>query len=193
MSDSSHQAHGTPSSVGVVIASVAVLLLLASLDQTIVSTALPTIVADLGGVEHLSWVVTAYLLSSTVVAPIYGKLGDLYGRRIVVIFAIVLFLVGSALSGLAQGMLFLILPMVAIMYFLIWRPQQKRMKEHQEMVKAIRRGDNVVTAGGIIGKVTKVVDDHEIIIDSGEGTKMRMLRTSVTEVRSKGEPAKADS
>jgi preprotein translocase subunit YajC len=79
------------------------------------------------------------------------------------------------------------------MYFLIWRPQQKRMKEHQEMVKAIRRGDNVVTAGGIIGKVTKVVDDHEIIIDSGEGTKMRMLRTSVTEVRSKGEPAKADS
>jgi preprotein translocase subunit YajC len=90
-------------------------------------------------------------------------------------------------------MLFLILPMVAIMYFLIWRPQQKRMKEHQEMVKAIRRGDNVVTAGGIIGKVTKVVDDHEIIIDSGEGTKMRMLRTSVTEVRSKGEPAKADS
>jgi preprotein translocase subunit YajC len=51
----------------------------------------------------------------------------------------------------------------------------------------------VVTAGGIIGKVTKVVDDHEIIIDSGEGTKMRMLRTSVTEVRSKGEPAKADS
>lgn len=109
MSELSHQTHGTPSSVGVVIASVAVLLLLASLDQTIVSTALPTIVADLGGLEHLSWVVTAYLLSSTVVAPIYGKLGDLYGRRIVVISAIVLFLAGSALSGLAQSMLFLIL------------------------------------------------------------------------------------
>jgi preprotein translocase subunit YajC len=100
---------------------------------------------------------------------------------------------GAGPGGDLFGMLFLILPMVAIMYFLIWRPQQKRMKEHQEMVKAIRRGDNVVTAGGIIGKVTKVVDDHEIIIDSGEGTKMRMLRTSVTEVRSKGEPAKADS
>ncbi len=101
--------HGVPSSVRVVIASVAVLLLLASLDQTIVSTALPTIVADLGGIEHLSWVVTAYLLSSTVVAPIYGKLGDLYGRRIVVIVAIVLFLGGSALAGLSQSMLFLIL------------------------------------------------------------------------------------
>ena len=108
MSETHTDAHGTPRSVGVVIASVAVLLLLASLDQTIVSTALPTIVADLGGIDHLSWVVTAYLLSSTVVAPIYGKLGDLYGRRIVVISAIVLFLFGSALSGLAQSMLFLI-------------------------------------------------------------------------------------
>jgi Major Facilitator Superfamily len=58
-------------------------LLLASLDQTIVSTALPTIVGDLGGIEHLSWVVTAYLLASTVVGPLYGKLGDLYGRKIV--------------------------------------------------------------------------------------------------------------
>jgi preprotein translocase subunit YajC len=100
---------------------------------------------------------------------------------------------GAGATGDLFGMLFLILPMVAIMYFLIWRPQQKRMKEHQEMVKGIRRGDNVVTAGGIIGKVTKVVDDNEIIIDSGEGTKMRMLRSSVSEVRSKGEPAKADS
>ena len=109
MSDQSAEPHGAPTSVRVVIASVAVLLLLASLDQTIVSTALPTIVADLGGVEHLSWVVTAYLLSSTVVAPIYGKLGDLYGRRIVVISAIALFLFGSALSGLAQSMLFLII------------------------------------------------------------------------------------
>jgi len=108
VSDLPAEQGGAPTSVRVVIASVAVLLLLASLDQTIVSTALPTIVADLGGVEHLSWVVTAYLLSSTVVAPIYGKLGDLYGRRIVVISAIVLFLFGSALSGLAQSMLFLI-------------------------------------------------------------------------------------
>lgn len=96
------------SSVGVVVASVAVLLLLAALDQTIVSTALPTIVADLGGLDHISWVVTAYILASTVVAPLYGKIGDLYGRRNVVFFSVTLFLVGSALCGLAQSMGFLI-------------------------------------------------------------------------------------
>ena len=79
-------------------------LLLASLDQTIVATALPTIVGELGGIQHLSWVVTAYLLASTVVGPVYGKLGDLYGRKIVLQTAIVIFLVGSALCGLAQNM-----------------------------------------------------------------------------------------
>ncbi len=100
---------------------------------------------------------------------------------------------GASPGGDIFGILFLIVPMFAIMYFLIWRPQQKRMKEHQEMVKNIRRGDNVVTAGGIIGKVTKVVDDNEIILESGEGNKMRMLRSSVSEVRSKSEPAKAES
>ena len=79
-------------------------LFIASLDQTIVSTALPTIVGDLGGLEHLSWVVTSYLLASTVVGPLYGKLGDLYGRKRVLQFALVLFLIGSALCGLAQSM-----------------------------------------------------------------------------------------
>ncbi len=79
-------------------------LLLASLDQTIVSTALPTIVGDLGGISKLSWVVTAYLLASTVVGPVYGKLGDLYGRKVVLQSAIVIFLVGSALCGLSQNM-----------------------------------------------------------------------------------------
>ena len=79
-------------------------LFVAALDQTIVSTALPTIVGDLGGFEHLSWVVTSYLLASTVVGPLYGKLGDLYGRKRVLQFALVLFLVGSALCGLAQTM-----------------------------------------------------------------------------------------
>src|SRR5215216_2716796 len=79
-------------------------MLLASLDQTIVSTALPTIVRELGGLAHLSWVVTAYLLAVTVVTPLYGKLGDLYGRKIVLQGALVLFLAGSALCGLAQGM-----------------------------------------------------------------------------------------
>jgi EmrB/QacA subfamily drug resistance transporter len=79
-------------------------LLLASLDQTIVSTALPTIVGDLGGISHLSWVVTAYLLSATIAGPLYGKLGDLYGRKLVLQVAIVLFLIGSALCGLSQSM-----------------------------------------------------------------------------------------
>ena len=96
------------SSIAVVISSVAVLLLLAALDQTIVSTALPTIVADLGGLEHLSWVVTAYILSSTVVAPLYGKLSDLYGRRIMVFIAVGLFLAGSVLCGVSQNMTALI-------------------------------------------------------------------------------------
>jgi EmrB/QacA subfamily drug resistance transporter len=84
-------------------------LLLAALDQTIVSTALPTIVGELGGLTHLSWVVTAYLLTSTVVGPLYGKLGDLYGRKLLLQAAIVIFLVGSALCGIAQDMLQLIL------------------------------------------------------------------------------------
>jgi EmrB/QacA subfamily drug resistance transporter len=79
-------------------------MLLASLDQTIVSTALPTIVGELGGLEHLSWVVTAYLLAITVVTPLYGKLGDLFGRKRVLQGALTLFLIGSALCGLAQGM-----------------------------------------------------------------------------------------
>src|SRR6201989_341671 len=78
--------------------------LLAALDQTIVATALPRIVADLHGFSHLSWVVTAYLLTSTVTVPLYGKLSDLYGRRRMFVVAISIFLVGSALCGAAQSM-----------------------------------------------------------------------------------------
>jgi MFS family permease len=95
---------GRRSGLVVVFGALLLVLLLASLDQTIVSTALPTIVGDLGGVAHLSWVVTAYLLSSTVVGPLYGKLGDLYGRKPLLQLAIVLFLIGSALCGIAQNM-----------------------------------------------------------------------------------------
>src|SRR6516165_10109186 len=79
-------------------------MLLAALDQTIVATALPTIVGDLGGLNHLSWVVTAYLLTSTCSTPVWGKLGDLYGRKKIFQVAIVVFLVGSALSGASQTM-----------------------------------------------------------------------------------------
>jgi EmrB/QacA subfamily drug resistance transporter len=99
-----HEESGEAPRVRVIFMALLLVLLLASLDQTIVSTALPTIVGDLGGLSHLSWVVTAYLLSSTVAGPLYGKLGDLYGRKLVLQVAIVLFLVGSALCGLSQDM-----------------------------------------------------------------------------------------
>jgi EmrB/QacA subfamily drug resistance transporter len=79
-------------------------MFLAALDQTIVSTALPTIVGDLGGLDHLSWVVTSYLLASTVSTPIYGKLGDMVGRKPVFLAAILIFLAGSMLAGLSQSM-----------------------------------------------------------------------------------------
>ncbi len=90
--------------VRVIFAALMLVMLLASLDQTIVSTALPTIVGEFGGLAHLSWIVTAYMLATTVVTPLYGKLGDLFGRKIVLQAAIVLFLVGSALCGLSQSM-----------------------------------------------------------------------------------------
>src|SRR5947209_16330303 len=98
------EASGETPRVRVVFGALMLVMLLASLDQTIVSTALPTIVGDLGGLSHLSWVVTAYLLASTVAGPIYGKLGDLYGRKLMLQVAIALFLVGSALCGLSQSM-----------------------------------------------------------------------------------------
>jgi EmrB/QacA subfamily drug resistance transporter len=93
----------------VVFSGLLLVLLLAALDSTIVSTALPTIVGELGGLEHLAWVVTGYLLAQTIVTPIYGKLGDLYGRKLVLQSAIVLFLAGSALCGMSQSMTQLIL------------------------------------------------------------------------------------
>jgi EmrB/QacA subfamily drug resistance transporter len=95
--------------VAVVFTGLMLVLLMASLDQTIVATALPTIVGDLGGLNQISWVVTAYLLAQTAVTPLYGKLGDLYGRKVVLQAALVLFLVGSALCGLSQNMTELIL------------------------------------------------------------------------------------
>ncbi|BBA97163.1 putative major facilitator transporter [Actinacidiphila reveromycinica] len=90
--------------VRIAIGALALGLLLAALDQTIVSTALPTIVSDLGGIDHLSWVVTAYLLASTAATPLWGKLGDMYGRKRLFQSVIVLFLIGSALCGIAQSM-----------------------------------------------------------------------------------------
>jgi EmrB/QacA subfamily drug resistance transporter len=93
-----------PPRVRLIFGALMLVILLASLDQTIVATALPTIVGDLGGLQHLSWVVTAYLLASTVTGPLYGKFGDLYGRKPTLQVAIVIFLIGSALCGIAQNM-----------------------------------------------------------------------------------------
>lgn len=92
-----------------ILAGILLAMLLAAMDQTIVSTAMPQIVRDLNGLEHLSWVFTAYMLASTVTTPIYGKLSDLFGRRSLYIAAIVIFLLGSILSGAAQSMFQLIM------------------------------------------------------------------------------------
>ncbi|MWD29465.1 preprotein translocase subunit YajC [Aquicoccus sp. SCR17] len=77
----------------------------------------------------------------------------------------------------------------AIMYFLLIRPQQKKMKDHQAMVKALRRGDQVVTQGGIIGKVSKVKDDGELDVEIAEGVKVRVVQSTISQVISKTEPA----
>ncbi len=91
------------------------------------------------------------------------------------------------------NMVSMLLPFVlifVIMYFLILRPQQKRVKQHQELVKNLRRGDTVVTSGGLIGKVTKVVDDDQIEVEIAEGVRVRQLRGMLADVRSKTEPVK---
>ncbi|MCK0195561.1 preprotein translocase subunit YajC [Ancylobacter sp. 6x-1] len=95
-----------------------------------------------------------------------------------------------------SDMLMSLLPFVlifVIMYFLILRPQQRKVKVHQEMVKNVRRGDTVVTNGGLIGKVTRVVDDSELEIQIGDNVKVRQLRSAISDVRAKGEPAKDDA
>ncbi|MGC1467606.1 MAG: preprotein translocase subunit YajC [Pseudolabrys sp.] len=99
-------------------------------------------------------------------------------------------------AGGEGGMLMSLLPFVlifVIMYFLILRPQQKRVKSHQEMVKNVRRGDMVVTNGGLIGKVTKVIDDEQIEIEIADDVRIRQVRSMVTDVRAKGEPVKDDA
>src|SRR5919106_725779 len=113
-SETAPAAAGTPQPLAhrqvlVVFSGLMLAMLLAALDSTIVATALPTIVGELGGLAHLSWVITAYLLAQTIVTPLYGKLGDLYGRKVVLQTGIVLFLIGSALCGLSRSMSQLIL------------------------------------------------------------------------------------
>lgn len=105
---------------------------------------------------------------------------------------------GSLFGGVGGdgGVLMSLLPFVlifVIMYFLILRPQQKRVKSHQEMVKNVRRGDTVITNGGLVGKVTKVIDDDQVEIEVAEGVKIRQMRQMLTDVRAKGEPVKEEA
>jgi len=103
---------------------------------------------------------------------------------------------GASPFGGEGGMLMSLLPFIlifVIMYFLILRPQQKRVRQHQEMVKNVRRGDTVVTNGGLIGKVTKVIDDDQMEIEIADGVRIRQMRQMVSEVRAKGEPVKDEA
>jgi preprotein translocase subunit YajC len=96
----------------------------------------------------------------------------------------------------ADNMLMQLLPfavLLLIIYFLILRPQQKRVRDHQELVKNLRRGDTVVTSGGLVGKVTKVVDDEQVEIEIADGVRVRQVRSMVSGVRAKGEPVKDDA
>jgi preprotein translocase subunit YajC len=100
-------------------------------------------------------------------------------------------------AGGTNDMIMSLLPFAGIfviMYFLILRPQQKRAKDHQALVKNVRRGDTVVTSGGLVAKVTKVIDaDDQIEIEIADGVRVRQLRSMVTDVRAKGEPVKDDA
>jgi preprotein translocase subunit YajC len=96
-------------------------------------------------------------------------------------------------AGGGSDMLVSLLPFVlifVIMYFLILRPQQRRVKQHQEMVKNVRRGDTIVTSGGMVGKVTKVIDDDHLEVEVADGVRVRQMRQMVSDVRAKGEPVK---
>lgn len=98
----------------------------------------------------------------------------------------------SAFGG--SDMLMQVVPFVLIfivMYFLMIRPQQKRQKEHQEMIKNVRRGDQIIMTGGLIGKVAKVTDDHELELEIAENVRVRVNRASIADVRSKSEPVKS--
>jgi preprotein translocase subunit YajC len=112
------------------------------------------------------------------ITPAFAQFGNIFG--------------GGDSTSMITSLMPLIL-IIVIMYFLVLRPQQQRVKQHKEMVKALRRGDSVVTNGGLIGKVTKVVDDDQIEVEIADGVRVRQMRSMVTEVRARGEPVKDES
>ncbi|MCM2294278.1 preprotein translocase subunit YajC [Allorhizobium sp. BGMRC 0089] len=95
--------------------------------------------------------------------------------------------------GSGMEMIILFVPLLVIWYFLLIRPQRSQLKKRQETLDAIRRGDQVVLGGGLIGKVTKVIDEKELEVEISDGVKVRAMRSLIAEVRVKGEPVKADS
>lgn len=103
---------------------------------------------------------------------------------------------GAAAPSATESLLVNILPIVmivAIMYFLILRPQQQRLKAHQAMVGAVKRGDVVVTGGGIVGKVVKVLENDEVMVEIAEDVRIKVIKSTIQDVRSKTEPVSADS
>src|ERR1700749_1874852 len=101
-----------------------------------------------------------------------------------------------SLFGGGDNMLVSLLPFIlifVIMYFLMFRPQQKRQKQHQEMIKNVRRGDTVITNGGLVGKVTKVIDDEKVEVELASDVRVVQLRAMLADVRAKGEPVKEES
>jgi preprotein translocase subunit YajC len=113
------------------------------------------------------------------ITPAFAQGGSLFGGF------------GGADSPLTSFMIPLVL-MFVIMYFLILRPQQKRQKQHSEMIKNVRKGDTVVTTGGMVGKVTKVVDDDQVEVEVADGVRIRQMRSMLADVRAKGEPVKQE-
>ena len=91
------------------------------------------------------------------------------------------------------GSIFPLVAIFVIFYFIVLRPQQQRMKSLAQMVSAVRRGDTVVTAGGLVGKVTKVIDDNEVLVEIADGVRVRVIKSTLADVRTKGEPATSDA
>jgi preprotein translocase subunit YajC len=121
------------------------------------------------------------------------RAGMLLFTRNIRMFVTPAFAQAAAAGGDTNSMLMSLLPFAlifVIMYFLILRPQQKKVKEHAELVKNIRRGDTIITTGGLVGKVTKVVDDDQIEFEVSDGVRVRQMRQMISGVRAKGEPAK---
>jgi MFS family permease len=171
---SRHEAGVSPRELRMVLIGLMMALALAALDQNIVATALPRITGDLGGFQHLSWVVTAFTVTSTVSAPLYGRLSDLYGRKAAFSVSILLFLVGSIACGLAGDLLQLILSLGWRRALEAWGP---KLKPEDWVLGALGQGpyqhliNAIIASDGVL--VLQLL--HEPSIGAGESDGMRVL------------------